>query len=722
MKGGEKVQLGLDFKVLSPNNSGVVFGQSSVNSNKFQLLLNTLNQTKGPELTESNDILHADEKKKASLHALLQMLTSGDSLLIDANLSVNQKESEIEHEDIIQHLLTNVNDDSESKGMDQSVTQLNQMLENVYTEVEQKLYQFLSTFHFERTSEDMFTDTDFPELVNTIKILQMAEKETSTLNKEEEISEIVEALKNLVENLINQTSKAEQEKISNSSTSEKKWTFDRNPLNSGFDNIEKNMIQKDVQPLQSSSLISDDLNLTGMNDVIKESAIVDIKNLHRESTEEKQNNLLDSLTIAELVNYMLKNGAEEIPMQQTEKIEFSSKQLVNTEEKPKNLLDSLIIAEIMKYILNNGIVEIPKQPEKTELSNKQQANAEEKSQNLLNSMTVTKLIEYIKSVMEEVQIQQLGNEELSSIQAESAEKMKQILQALINGNSHKETRNFGMANLGYPSYIQPVLQSADKQMKHVNNQVNNKDVFLEKGTDSSSPIMKIQSLVASIVEKLNTTTKIAEKPNGMYPKMINPLMVESLKKQESTISASTIHLEPNAEKIEADTKTSISIGQLQTSYPTKQQPLQILNANGNPVSSNQLEEQLNKIFSNASYIRNGDSQKFTLRLAPEHLGSIKIEVYQKEGTILAKILTATPEAKEVLDSHLTSLKHGLSLQNLVIDKVEIAYTPPGQQEKMNRDQQSHQQQQQQQKQEQSSHQEQNKQKKSFLEELLNIES
>ena len=289
--------------------------------------------------------------------------------------------------------------------------------------------------------------------------------------------------------------------------------------------------------------------------------------------------------------------------------------------------------------------------------------------------------------------------------------------AIIEETTTKVGQN-GQTISGFP--YQPFFGRTDKQIKAASQSEN----LTDRGEreEAQPPLNNIKSLVSSIIDKLNTAAQKEEKPNVMFAKMATPLMVGSIKKTTAAESKTSEKLQPAMEKSEAETKT-VAVGQMQTAFAAKQQePLALLTASGSPVSAHQLREQLEKVLANGKFVNNGDNQTFTIRLAPDHLGSIKIEIQQNEGNISAKILTASQEAKEVLETHLTSIKHSLSSQQGVVDKLDIAYTP-SQQEKTTKDnQQQQQQQQQQQKEEQSSQKkEQEKQRKTFLEELLNME-
>lgn len=70
-----------------------------------------------------------------------------------------------------------------------------------------------------------------------------------------------------------------------------------------------------------------------------------------------------------------------------------------------------------------------------------------------------------------------------------------------------------------------------------------------------------------------------------------------------------------------------------------------------------------------------------LRLNPENLGSLRIELIQKDSQLTARILTSTGAAKEMLDSQVNGLKQALHSQNIQVERIEISQQL-SQQEKM----------------------------------------
>ncbi|MGG4408409.1 flagellar hook-length control protein FliK [Niallia taxi] len=243
--------------------------------------------------------------------------------------------------------------------------------------------------------------------------------------------------------------------------------------------------------------------------------------------------------------------------------------------------------------------------------------------------------------------------------------------------------------------------------------------------DEDGQTGSLKTLIESIAQKVETLSKKQDNTDTLPKRLLNPLLVGSLQKAESNaVSVS----ETKTETKETDTtsksewKMPSYVGQLQASSSFgKPEALTLMQSTGNSVSGSELEEQLENILKSSSFTKIGNTQKMILRLAPENLGSLRIEILQTDGNLVAKIMTTTAQAKDTLDAHLNSLKHGLSSQNINVDKIEINFVPTSQ-EKGTKDQQqqeNHQQHRPAEKEENRNEQEQDD--KSFLEELLQVE-
>ena len=64
--------------------------------------------------------------------------------------------------------------------------------------------------------------------------------------------------------------------------------------------------------------------------------------------------------------------------------------------------------------------------------------------------------------------------------------------------------------------------------------------------------------------------------------------------------------------------------------------------------------------------------KLMLKLFPENLGQIRIEIIQQNGVMSARLLATTSAGKELLDSSLNQLKTTLAAQNIQMDRLDVA--------------------------------------------------
>ncbi|MCK1992475.1 hypothetical protein GW626_07695 [Peribacillus muralis] len=90
------------------------------------------------------------------------------------------------------------------------------------------------------------------------------------------------------------------------------------------------------------------------------------------------------------------------------------------------------------------------------------------------------------------------------------------------------------------------------------------------------------------------------------------------------------------------------------------------------VSQEELVKQFENILGKANLSTHNGVNKLLIRLNPEHLGTVRIELIQKDGLLTAKILATTAQAKDMLEKQIHGLKQAFSGQNIQIEKIEIS--------------------------------------------------
>lgn len=90
----------------------------------------------------------------------------------------------------------------------------------------------------------------------------------------------------------------------------------------------------------------------------------------------------------------------------------------------------------------------------------------------------------------------------------------------------------------------------------------------------------------------------------------------------------------------------------------------------------QFVKEFSSILSKSQLTKAPGMNRLLIRLYPEHLGSLRIELLQKDGLITARMLASTSAAKEMLDSQIQHLKTAFILQNIQVEKLDITFSHP----------------------------------------------
>ncbi|WP_442599502.1 flagellar hook-length control protein FliK [Neobacillus sp. D3-1R] len=136
-----------------------------------------------------------------------------------------------------------------------------------------------------------------------------------------------------------------------------------------------------------------------------------------------------------------------------------------------------------------------------------------------------------------------------------------------------------------------------------------------------------------------------------------------------------------------------------------------------PVSAEQLIQQFENLLAKSQFSKTEGMQRLFIKLAPEHLGSLRIELIQKDQMLVAKILTTTGAAKDSLESHLNGLKQALANQNIQVERIEISEQMSSQERSFQRDPEQHRREQEEQKKQQEKSDSNGEFTQSFLEAL-----
>ncbi|MDQ0806866.1 flagellar hook-length control protein FliK [Priestia megaterium] len=95
-------------------------------------------------------------------------------------------------------------------------------------------------------------------------------------------------------------------------------------------------------------------------------------------------------------------------------------------------------------------------------------------------------------------------------------------------------------------------------------------------------------------------------------------------------------------------------------------------ANSDHQQSDDLVNELQKIWSKASISTEEGASKLSIKLFPKQLGTISIEVLQQDNEKIAQVVVTSTKTKELLDASLFSLRQALASQHVSVDQVDVA--------------------------------------------------
>lgn len=91
----------------------------------------------------------------------------------------------------------------------------------------------------------------------------------------------------------------------------------------------------------------------------------------------------------------------------------------------------------------------------------------------------------------------------------------------------------------------------------------------------------------------------------------------------------------------------------------------------NRKEANQFVRDFQNIILKSNFTNEMGQQKIFIKLFPEQLGRISIELVKNEHGMTATIIAATAKAKELLQSNMDGLKQALQMNNLQVEKIDL---------------------------------------------------
>lgn len=139
-----------------------------------------------------------------------------------------------------------------------------------------------------------------------------------------------------------------------------------------------------------------------------------------------------------------------------------------------------------------------------------------------------------------------------------------------------------------------------------------------------------------------------------------------------TNAATSSNAEGNGQK---QSETTSNSGSVHTTTTVVRAELPIQQAESNSTNrSEAFMRDMQALMKRSNFGQVGGTNRMLIKLYPEHLGQIRIELLETNGVMTARILASTAFAKGMLDSQLHQLKHAFNQQNLQVDRIDITQT------------------------------------------------
>ncbi|MEA3320110.1 MAG: flagellar hook-length control protein FliK [Bacillota bacterium] len=197
---------------------------------------------------------------------------------------------------------------------------------------------------------------------------------------------------------------------------------------------------------------------------------------------------------------------------------------------------------------------------------------------------------------------------------------------------------------------------------------------------SERVMMFIKSYMTSVDEK--TELQLTTKEQSNVQDLLKAID-SKLGKVEQVIRATQQALQPTTFD-SSTTKTAfvpnnetflqngpVTINMLQQ---PKQATIQwVIDTTTNEVAREQLMQKLEGILSKTTTKLVNGNQSMTIRLAPEHLGTLHIKLQETQNGLVTKLIVHSKSAASLLESGMTNLKQTLAQTNASIDRIEVVF-------------------------------------------------
>ncbi|MBH0173078.1 flagellar hook-length control protein FliK [Fictibacillus sp. 23RED33] len=265
----------------------------------------------------------------------------------------------------------------------------------------------------------------------------------------------------------------------------------------------------------------------------------------------------------------------------------------------------------------------------------------------------------------------LNNETVQSLLNELPPEMKEVIENLLENeidfshlavNPTPEMKLAILLQVAFNEEAGPLSQKDQKQMADIIGRW-----FPGVKLDQKDSIPKQTEQIFGEIKKLLSDSTSNDK--NAFMKVFETLSAE--KKVKSFADHAFQRFVPT-KSIEPNVSAPKELQTLQAPLSSIEQWTLKVPATGGEGQKEQFVREVQQIISRGKLVVTETGfTKMQIRLTPEHLGNIEIQLIQKHGEITAKIIASSQGAKDALDSQLTQLKQAFTSQDIDFEKIDV---------------------------------------------------
>ncbi|MGE7689261.1 flagellar hook-length control protein FliK [Lysinibacillus sp. NPDC097214] len=242
-----------------------------------------------------------------------------------------------------------------------------------------------------------------------------------------------------------------------------------------------------------------------------------------------------------------------------------------------------------------------------------------------------------------------------------AEQLQQLVQQLLGED--QEARDIWEL-LALVDAQAPMLQTQIVAAMQGEGQVTAKEV---------APLLQVLKLAQLVGQKTDLTAS-QENLLTNIKSLLTTMQTLQSEQQVTTKTTVTLPLQGFQNVVQVTKQTDTSANEMVTSntVQTKADTFQVTLPAAKPAQSEALLKEMQAIINRAQISNAQGITRLTLKLYPENLGTIRIELVQNDGVLTARLLASTAQGRELLDSQAHQLKQAFVQQNIQVDRLDIA--------------------------------------------------